>query len=490
MKHYWPIYLCCLILAGLFLTLFSSTTSFMYDNIENLDSNFYMVIGKYWAEGHLPYVELWDQKGPVVHFANMLGYMICGSRHGIFLIQMLCLSIAFYYCFCFFREKFSMWFSVFLTIVASFALLNDYSTVGNNVEEYLLPLLIPAFYYLYKWIGSVIKAKGDYKHPALYAGLYGMVLSFSLLTRLTNALGVCGGVAFVSVFLMIKSEWKNLFQNIVAFIGGFLLIFLPFALYFWSHDALDDMWYATFTYNTEYIKNAPELDPFSLGQWVYMLKSAINGIILFFVSIMVILWNPQRRIAGWLWLTIDVASMAWLMTSNGFNHYFIITLPYLCISMNEIKELYDKYRLPLLKQAVLVYSFVMLLACSYEPVGAFKLYKSTNANLVFYDQLKKDIGDGGTNSFVAYNTSPYLYLYMDVKPAVRFFCYQDNLIAFSNTLKEKVRTAFMENKPHWVLVNHKATNIEDIIALNYSKHKEYKNGNILYLRCSTSKNNE
>ncbi|MGI6243841.1 MAG: glycosyltransferase family 39 protein [Prevotella sp.] len=482
MKPRWFIYLYCLLLAGLFLTLFSSTTSFMYENIENLDSNFYMVIGKYWAEGHLPYVELWDQKGPIIHFVNMLGYMICGSPHGIFFIQLLCLAIAFYYCFRFFQESFSRRHSLLLTIVAVFALLNDYSTVGNTVEEYLLPLLVPAFYYLYKWIDRVVRIRDNCRHPAIYAVLYGMVLSFSLLTRLTNALGICGGVAFVSFFLMIKSEWKNLIQNVVAFIGGFLLIFLPFALYFWSHGALDEMWYATFTYNTEYIKNAPDLDPFSLGQWAYMLKSAINGIILFFVSIMVILWNPQRRIAGWLWLTVDVASMVWLMTSNGFYHYFIITLPYLCISMNEISELYDKKKLPILRQSVLIYSLTLLLACSYEAAGVFKLFKYNNPNIAFYEQLKKDVSAPMTTSFVAYNVSPYLYLHMDVKPAVRFFCYQDNLIAFSNTLKDKVRKAFMESKPHWILVNRKATNIKDIIDLNYSKYKEYENGNILYFR--------
>lgn len=79
---------------------------------------------------------------------------------------------------------------------------------------------------------------------------------------------------------------------------------------------------------------------------------------------------------------------------------------------------------------------------------------------------------------------------MDVKPAVRFFCHQDNLISFSNTLKEKIRRPLWSVNYNGYLVNLKATNIGDIIDLNYSKYKEYKSGNILYLRSSTLKKYE
>ena len=56
-----------ILIAILYVTIFSST-SFLYDNWYPLDSTIYQIIGKGWIEGKIPYVDLWDQKGPFLFF--------------------------------------------------------------------------------------------------------------------------------------------------------------------------------------------------------------------------------------------------------------------------------------------------------------------------------------------------------------------------------------------------------------------------------------
>ena len=56
----------CLVLAALFVSAFSYGTSPFYVNHAFSDSAMFQVIGKGWAEGSLPYVDLWDSKGPLI----------------------------------------------------------------------------------------------------------------------------------------------------------------------------------------------------------------------------------------------------------------------------------------------------------------------------------------------------------------------------------------------------------------------------------------
>ena len=65
-----------------FLLLFSSSTRPGSPDPIAGDQAMFMTIGKYWAKGVLPYVGLWDSKGPIIFFINALGYLIFGSKTG------------------------------------------------------------------------------------------------------------------------------------------------------------------------------------------------------------------------------------------------------------------------------------------------------------------------------------------------------------------------------------------------------------------------
>ena len=78
----------CFILACIFGSLLLAT-SFLYENWFPLDNAIFQIIGRGWVEGKIPYVDLWDQKGPLIYFINALGYWLTGNQTGIFLIEIL-----------------------------------------------------------------------------------------------------------------------------------------------------------------------------------------------------------------------------------------------------------------------------------------------------------------------------------------------------------------------------------------------------------------
>ena len=53
----------------------------------------FQTIGKYWAQGDLPYVELFDHKGPMIFLINAAGYYLAG-KIGVFFLQILNVALS------------------------------------------------------------------------------------------------------------------------------------------------------------------------------------------------------------------------------------------------------------------------------------------------------------------------------------------------------------------------------------------------------------
>ena len=67
--------------------LFASPYTTPLNRYYGYDSAFFLLIGKGIRHGMLPYLDLYDQKGPMIFYINALGYLLTDSRLGVFLLQ-------------------------------------------------------------------------------------------------------------------------------------------------------------------------------------------------------------------------------------------------------------------------------------------------------------------------------------------------------------------------------------------------------------------
>ena len=86
-------YVVIAVAAVTFALFFSVTTSPLYEYGAYCDSAMFQVIGRGWCDGVLPYVGLWDSKGPMIFFINALGYAMTGTQLGVFILQVLFLAV-------------------------------------------------------------------------------------------------------------------------------------------------------------------------------------------------------------------------------------------------------------------------------------------------------------------------------------------------------------------------------------------------------------
>ncbi len=434
-------YLLMALVAILFVLIASATTSPLYPNYKGWDSGLFQVIGKGWLEGHVPYKELYDQKGPVIFFIDMLGYAITGNKYGIFIIQVIFMFLSEVFIYKTLRRAFREYIAVIISLVVIFIFSCNYE-FGNLCEEYANPLLIASLFFVSKWM--IGKDQGEKEHKPLYAFLYGTTFGFCMMSRLTNAIGVCVAVFFIMIYLIYNKEFACLLKNAIAFTLGTALMVVPFMIYFAIKDGTYDFWYGTLLYNISYASN-------SKGGLMTIINGAAGQIGSYAIMAVGVLCLLRKRyFDGALYLSLGMATEFLLMNIMNFGHYSMITFAYMPLSIFEFKKLLDQKDDTSEKQSkllriltVMALSFVVLIASARTCKEMKKLYDyqknysatATSDSINAYKQLvdiASAIPDEDKDEIIGYGTNPWFYLDLDITPACKYFVMQDWQAEFSD----------------------------------------------------------
>ena len=457
-----------------FVTVFSYTTSPIYAEWgDTPDSPIFQIIGKYWAQGDIPYRDLWDLKGPYIFLMNAIGYGLTGTRLGVYAVQTVCMVLTLLCIYKMFRTHFHPGKSLAMTGGSLLPLSYIYEG-GNLTEEYLLPLLSLSFLFFLRWIDGVEEHR-RMEHPPLHAALYGMVLGLALMSRLTNALPSCAATGVVAIFLICNRQFKNLWLNACAFLLGLACSSLPFIDWFSCHHALETMWNATFLYAIEYASHA-EKDIMASGIHYFFLSYFSS-----FLLVAVCLWRSvcQRELTvrTWLWLMSAGVPLVWFCQGNGFGHYGMTVLPLFAIAMTEITLLR-------LRPVAVGVVGIMLVACLGKVRYMYMIHDKRNVRVSACSSFLKSVPGINYSSFVAYNCDPNIYLALDIHPANAFFALQDFAIGRNSMLRSDIVSSFRMRQPEWILLKREedeAPAIQPILEESYTIAAVGKSGNPLIL---------
>ena len=130
------------VIATIYVLMFSYSTSPIFPYYYGGDSAQFLTIGKAWYLGKLPYVEMFDHKGPFIFWINMLGFVIGkGQKYGVAFLQVFFMFfsiLAFYQiALLFYKDKIYSYIVVAITL---FAMKINYCD-GNTVEEWCIPFI-------------------------------------------------------------------------------------------------------------------------------------------------------------------------------------------------------------------------------------------------------------------------------------------------------------------------------------------------------------
>lgn len=458
-----------LLSACLYVLLFSRSTSPLYPLCNLKDSYIFQTIGRYWSGECIPYVDLFDHKGPLIFFVDALGWRLTGSSFGIFILQVICMVVVIVVTVKMFEKVFDGKQALLLTGVSLFGISAAWEG-GNLTEEYILPFLMLSFYAFWNWAEDSMAGK-EMRHRPVLGFLYGLTFGIALMTRVTNAAGICFVVLFVMIVLIKEHEWKNLGQNMCSFVAGCMLVVLPFVVYFTMHGALNEMWYGTIGFNFSYMENSD-----SFIQKGTAIKDIASFLMYFFGSYCMafagifVSMKKERRFMGIFMIVASVGTTLMFALGRAYPHYCMICLPYFVISIMEFRR-----NAALVKQRGARYrGLAILFSALFLIGGAYKLqdlYLSvTSKEFNHLEQLVSSIPEDEKDSFIAWNCNPGIYLKYNIRPSYRYFALQPSQAKMSNELKKDICQTFEQGDVRWIVAKDGTQKmIQDVLDRKYDK---------------------
>lgn len=246
-KHSFLLY--CFALAAVFL-LIGSKSSPLYPMNDWVDVNCFFTMGKSLLAGKVPYVDLYEQKGPVLYFVYALIALFSpNSYFGVYLLEVLTYGLFLYFsgliAQLYLGDTLKVYFLVaiegaIITVTHAFA-------HGASVEE--MGLFMSA-YGLFVTLRAIKRGKRLSFREAMVCGIFSGILLWIKYTMLGLYLGLA--IFIIIWYLGWGRHWKDLFATIGAFFLGLGLVSAVVAVYFRYHHALEAL-YTVYFYNNIFL---------------------------------------------------------------------------------------------------------------------------------------------------------------------------------------------------------------------------------------------
>jgi len=306
--------------ALVFCLIYSWSTSPLYQ-VMGSDSPFFELIGLGVTQGKVPYVDLFDHKGPLLFFINALGFSFGMGKTGLFLLQVVFMTATFALLY-----RLMLLFTsgdkrmAFIAVVLSILPLIDFITEGNQCEEWMLPFICLCLLCSCRYVLS-----GERKHPLALSLMYGASFAILFYIRPNDAVMQIGGIYF-GLFLLwiVRKDYGQILPNLATFLAACVLVSVPIWWYFIARDSVPDFLYGMIIHNLRYTGDVI----FSWGGIGMILIPAVcYGAIC--------IWARKDggcRDLVWVFVPVFIFTVI-LVGKRDYYHYLIPTVPALAISI-------------------------------------------------------------------------------------------------------------------------------------------------------------
>lgn len=284
------------------------------------DYAIFSAIGYGWLHGRIPYLEMFDHKGPYLFFINMVAHAMHIGKWAIWLLE---LGIALFVFEIIYRIGLIFRLSTGFNYLACLICAGTYFAciyTGSSSEEMSLPFQMGSLLIALKIISG---QSHNLRKSAFITGLCFGIVAF---IRINNNCTICGIVPALIIYLVQKKQYKEIWESAVCFIAGVALAAAPPILYFAYYGALGDMFYGTFGFNMTY-SFAQGISHFDTGLFLS------PCFILPFISFYYDRKNKSNFfVISTLISLITFLSLFFILFSN---HYYLLLVPVVCLGAQQ-----------------------------------------------------------------------------------------------------------------------------------------------------------
>ena len=224
-----------------------SKNSFLYPLQDWVDVNCYFTVGKSIANGKILYQEVFDHKGPVLHFLYALAYLISNTTFlGVYILETVSIGLFLFLsgkCLQFYTKNNTTIYCILALIAFTITTSSAYAH-GGSVEGLCLFCLCMCLYTSLRALRQGIE-----NIPSKLWLVNGLCVGFVFWIKYTMLGLYIGAFLFFFIYILCARK-KNVLLPMIGFVAlGFIIVTLPILVYFIVNGALFDLWDAYFYKN-------------------------------------------------------------------------------------------------------------------------------------------------------------------------------------------------------------------------------------------------
>lgn len=194
------------------------------------DAQCFFTVGKSMINGKIPYLDLFEQKGPLLFLLYGIASLISNNSFiGVFILEIISYSVFLYYVSkiieIYLDKKYSY---ILIPIIALLMLPTRCFTHGGSCEEFCFPVLAILIYKYIKYLKNNDISSKD----TIIVGILSGILLWMKYTLLGFSIGFCITVLIKS---LIDKNYKNLISKVGYFTLGITITTIPWLIYFGLH---------------------------------------------------------------------------------------------------------------------------------------------------------------------------------------------------------------------------------------------------------------
>ena len=283
-----------------------------------IDSSVFRNIALMMRNGKMPYLDTFDHKGPLIYIINYIGQIIAYDS-GIWLIEVINLTVTMYFLYKIARIKCDRFFSVIVTFI-SITPLFEYFQGGNFTEEYALPLITISLYYFLEYL-----LKNNVNNRRVL--ICGMCMGGVLMLR-PNMISIwivfCAYIFFKDIY---EKKYQELIKFIEFFLIGIIVVIIPILIWLGVNGALYDFWNDYIIFNFQYSSEDSNLAT-TENKWLTFFYFAKNSLVIGSVIILIYTFKNEKNKVDLVYLAYIVLTLLLIcMSGRNYGHYGMIMIP-------------------------------------------------------------------------------------------------------------------------------------------------------------------
>lgn len=444
----WGIYFLISILMLLLVSPFTSLLSPYYMD----DPAIFSVVGRGIAHGMVPYRDLFDHKGPLLFYINGLGYFIHDGKAGVFLLSAIFMTVNLWLV----HRTSSILAGPRLCFIPLTLFVVIYICMGetsNTSEEWSLPFTLAPLYLVIRNYASKKESS------ALPFGLWfiiGICIGAHMMLRPNNAAMLCGLACGLAIIDFAKCGFPAVISRIAVLMAGSMVLILPFVVFFFAIDALQDFMYANFIFNYKYVQNGADM-------WTIKRFLATFAKVCSCPFAIFLLWRltVKKEISRALALSIalgGIISSLNMFIGRGYAHYYICYLPFAVVAASVMIKylclLNLKWKATASALLVFVLFFPYFRALPSRIMNARDCYikNAHDSDMAAVQEIASCIPANEKDQVWAYNVNPYFYLYSGILPCYKFFVLQPFHAKADSAINQGIDQMLKDSPPLWVAI--------------------------------------